>query len=71
MFVAVAVVQQRGKVNADFVNPFLESVVNILSTMAGIKVTPGQPALKSDDVAKGDVTAINRYGSATNKENVR
>lgn len=44
--------------NADFVNPFLESVVNVLSTMASIKVTPGKPGLKTDDVAKGDVTGI-------------
>lgn len=43
---------------ADFVNPFLESVVNVLSTMASLKVTPGRPSVKEDDVAKGDVTGL-------------
>ncbi len=43
---------------ADFVNPFLESVVNVLSTMASMTVTAGTPSLKTDDVAKGDVTGL-------------
>lgn len=44
--------------NADFINPFLSSLQNVLSTMAGMDVKPGQPGLKKDEVARGDVSGL-------------
>ena len=43
---------------AEFINPFLESIVNVLETMANLKVTAGKPQRKEEDVANGDVTGI-------------
>lgn len=43
---------------AEFINAFLTSVLNILSTMARMKAEPGTPSIKTDQVAKGDVTGI-------------
>ncbi len=43
---------------ADFINPFLESILDVLSTMAQIDAKPGRPIIKGDDVACGDVTGI-------------
>jgi len=42
----------------EVINPFLESVANVLSTMAMLESTPGKPSLKNDDIAKGDVSGI-------------
>lgn len=44
--------------NADFINPFLTSVQNVLSMMAQIELTPGKPQMKEDDVARGDVSGL-------------
>jgi chemotaxis protein CheX len=44
--------------NVDFINAFLTAVLNILSTMANMKAEPGKPAVKTDHVAKGDVTGL-------------
>ncbi|MBF0564249.1 MAG: chemotaxis protein CheX [Nitrospirae bacterium] len=44
--------------NAEFINPFLVSIVNVLLTMAQVVATPGKPLLKTFDLAKGDVTGI-------------
>ena len=41
--------------NAEFINPFLTSLTNVLSTMANLELSPGKPKLKKDDVARGDV----------------
>jgi chemotaxis protein CheX len=43
---------------AEFINPFIESMQNVLSTMAMMEAQPGKPALKEDDVARGDVTGL-------------
>jgi chemotaxis protein CheX len=43
---------------AAFINPFLESIVNVLETMANVKATPGKPLRKDEDIANGDVTGI-------------
>ncbi len=43
---------------AEFINPFLESIINVLETMANVKVTPGKPQRKEEDIAYGDVTGI-------------
>ena len=42
----------------EFINPFLESIVNVLETMANVKATPGKPQRKDEDVAQGDVTGV-------------
>ena len=44
--------------NVDFVNPFLEATLNVLKTMAKLEAKPGRPAVKSNDVAHGDVTGL-------------
>jgi len=45
-------------VNVEFINPFLNSIVNVLTTMAMMEVTPGKPALKQGQEARGDVTGL-------------
>ena len=40
------------------VNPFLSSLVNVLSTMANMTIVPGQPRIKKDEVARGDVSGL-------------
>ena len=44
--------------NKDFINPFLSSVMNVLSTMARIDARPAKPILKQDALARGDVTGF-------------
>lgn len=44
--------------NVEFVNPFLVSIQNVLTTMAGTQANPGKPALKKDQQALGDVTGM-------------
>ncbi|WP_370279676.1 chemotaxis protein CheX [Pontibacterium sp.] len=43
---------------AEFINPFLTSMTNVLSTMAQIESRPGQPAVKKSATALGAVTGI-------------
>ncbi|MEA2060948.1 MAG: chemotaxis protein CheX [Thermodesulfobacteriota bacterium] len=40
------------------INPFITATVNVLETMAFLKVGTGKPYLKQDNVAKGDVTGV-------------
>ncbi len=44
--------------NVEFINPFLESIIKVLATMANTEAIPGKPFLKSDRCAKGDVTGV-------------
>ena len=44
--------------NAEFINPFLSSLQNVLSTMANVQIRPGKPGLKRDEVARGDVSGL-------------
>ena len=44
--------------NVEFINPFLSAIMNVLSTMAMMDVSPGTPSVKKDQVACGDVTGI-------------
>ena len=44
--------------NAEFVNPFLSSFINVLQTMAQIEIKPGKPSLKKDAIARGDVSGL-------------
>ncbi|CZF85042.1 chemotaxis protein CheX [Grimontia marina] len=43
---------------AEFVNPFLSSLVNVLTTMAQLEITPKKPQLKTSEIAKGDVSGL-------------
>jgi len=45
-------------INVDFINPFLESLLNVLSTMAQTTATHRPPGLKKNQKATGDVTGI-------------
>ena len=42
--------------NVAYINPLLESTVDVLSTMAFIQAKPGKPRLKQSKQANGDVT---------------
>ena len=44
--------------NAEFVNPFLSSFINVLQTMAQVEVKPGRHSLKKDALARGDVSGL-------------
>ncbi|QYJ86729.1 chemotaxis protein CheX [Shewanella mesophila] len=44
--------------NVNFINPFLESLLNVLKTMASMELKPGKPNLKKDNIAKGDVSGL-------------
>lgn len=44
--------------NAEFVNPFIGGLLNVLETMAQTTLTPGKPQRKADDIAKGDVSGL-------------
>ncbi len=44
---------------AEFVNPFLTSLLNVLETMANLSLTPKKPRLKTkSEVAKGDISGL-------------
>ncbi len=43
---------------AEFINPFLASMLNVLSTMAMMEAKPGKPTMKNNQVACGDVSGI-------------
>ena len=45
-------------INVDFINPFLESLLNVLSTMAQTDASHATPSIKNNSIAKGDVTGI-------------
>lgn len=44
--------------NVNFINPFLQSLLNVISTMASMDLTPGKPQVKNDNLAKGDVSGL-------------
>jgi len=44
--------------NVTFINPFLASILNVLSTMANTQARPGKPVLKKGHQAMGDVTGM-------------
>ena len=48
------------------INPFINATLNVLETMAFIKVRAGKPYLAVDNVAKGDVTGIIGLTGVTN-----
>lgn len=44
--------------NVEYINPFLNSITNVIVTMATLEVTPGTAKPKLDDHAYGDVSGI-------------
>lgn len=44
--------------NVEFVNPFINGLLNVLETMAQTKLNPGKPKRKQSDIAKGDVSGL-------------
>lgn len=44
--------------NAEFVNPFIAGLLNVMETMAQTTLTPGKPKKKQSDIAKGDVSGL-------------
>ena len=42
----------------EFINPFLSSMLNVMSTMARMELIPEKPKLKKDDIAMGDVSGL-------------
>ena len=44
--------------NVEFINPFLSSMLNVMSTMAQMELIPEKPRLKKDEVAMGDVSGL-------------
>jgi chemotaxis protein CheX len=45
------------------INPVLETMINVLSTMADVRPDVGKPCLKNDEIALGEVTGIMRMVS--------
>lgn len=43
---------------AEIVNPFLSSVINVMSTMATLQPEAGKASLKEGSIARGDVSGI-------------
>ncbi|MBA3008832.1 MAG: chemotaxis protein CheX [Proteobacteria bacterium] len=44
--------------NVKLINPFINATINVLETMAFVKVDAGRPYVKTDNLAVGDVTGI-------------
>ena len=42
----------------EFINPFLSSMLNVMSTMAKMDLTPEKPKLKTTEVSMGDVSGL-------------
>jgi chemotaxis protein CheX len=42
----------------EFINPFLSSMLNVMSTMAKMELIPEKPKLKRNEIAKGDVSGL-------------
>lgn len=44
--------------NVEYINPFLNATVRVLKSMASLEVIPGNPYIKKDSNAVGDVSGI-------------
>jgi len=42
----------------EFINPFLDAVLNVLTTMAQTTAKPGKPLLKKDNLSLGAITGM-------------
>lgn len=41
--------------NVDYINPFINSAINVLNTMAGVNAHPGKPAAQKNSLQQGDI----------------
>lgn len=48
----------RMKYDVQFINPFLEAVMSVLSTMAMVSATPGRPYINTKRTSECDVTGL-------------
>lgn len=46
------------KYDVNFINPFLNAVISVLTTMARIEPTPGKPFINRKRTTQGDVTGV-------------
>ncbi|WP_413911740.1 chemotaxis protein CheX [Desulfobacula sp.] len=46
------------KMDEKIINAFIDSTLHVLETMASMEVKAGQPYLKKDKIARGDVTGV-------------
>jgi len=44
--------------NAEFINPFIAALLNVLQTMAQTELVPGKPKKKNDNQAGGDISGL-------------
>jgi chemotaxis protein CheX len=44
--------------NAEFINPFIAALLNVMQTMAQTELIPGKPKKKSDNHAGGDISGM-------------
>jgi len=44
--------------NVEYINPFLSSMLNVMSTMAQMELIPEKPRLKKNEIALGDVSGL-------------
>lgn len=44
--------------NAEFINPFIAALLNVMQTMAQVQLVPGKPKKKSDNEARGDISGL-------------
>ena len=44
--------------NAEFINPFIAALLNVMQTMAQTELIPGKPRKKTDEKAGGDVSGL-------------
>ena len=44
--------------NVKFINPFLDSFLNVIDTMANLRLTPSCPQLKQDEKANGEISGL-------------
>lgn len=44
--------------DAKYVNPVLESLINVLATTTQIECKPGRPSIKKDHLALGDISGV-------------
>jgi|TARA_R110000868_G_scaffold186445_3_gene428891 chemotaxis protein CheX len=44
--------------NADFINPFIAALLDVMQTMAQTQLVPGKPQKKSDNQARGEISGL-------------
>lgn len=58
VFIIGRIEQIEEVMRAEFVNPFLASLINVLKTMASMEIKPLKPRIKKDEIARGDVSGL-------------